>query len=132
ENMRKSRRKPLIEVMNESINETLSRTILTGGLTFLTVLAVFLLGGDVLKGFAFVLVVGIIVGTYSSIYVASPFALLWESLFGVNGKWRKGKPGALSAGADRAERPATGPRTTTAQDGGDAPARRPRPARRRA
>src|SRR5258707_249528 len=127
ENMRKSRRKPLIEVMNESVNETLSRTIMTGGLTFLTVLAVFLLGGDVLKGFAFVLVVGIIVGTYSSIYVASPFALLWEALFGVNGKWRKGKPGALSTGAERSA-PA-GPRTTT-QDGGDAPARRPRPARR--
>jgi len=132
ENMRKSRRKPLIEVMNESINETLSRTIMTGGLTFLTVLAVFILGGDVLKGFAFVLVVGIIVGTYSSIYVASPFALLWESLFGVNGKWRKGKPGALSAGAAGADRSATaGPRTTT-QPGGEAPARRPRPARRRA
>jgi preprotein translocase subunit SecF len=129
ENMRKSRRKPLIEVMNESINETLSRTIMTGGLTFLTVLAVFLLGGDVLKGFAFVLVVGIIVGTYSSIYVASPFALLWESLFGVNGKWRKGKPGALSAGVERTA-PA-GPRST-AQNGGDAPDRRPRPARRRA
>ncbi|HSS76228.1 MAG TPA: protein translocase subunit SecF [Thermoanaerobaculia bacterium] len=131
ENMRKSRRKPLIEVMNESINETLSRTIMTGGLTFLTVLAVFLLGGDVLKGFAFVLVVGIIVGTYSSIYVASPFALLWESLFGVNGKWRKGKPGALSAAAGADRSAAGGPRTTT-QDGGAAPARRPRPARRRA
>src|SRR3954454_10925511 len=127
ENMRKSRRKPLIEVMNESINETLSRTIMTGGLTFLTVLAVFILGGDVLRGFAFVLVVGIIVGTYSSIYVASPFALLWESLFGVNGKWRKGKPGALSAVIDRT--PPASPRTT-AQDG-NAPDRRPRPARRR-
>jgi len=131
ENMRKSRRKPLIEVMNESIKETLSRTIMTGGLTFLTVLAVFLFGGDVLKGFAFVLVVGIIVGTYSSIYVASPFALLWESLFGVNGKWRKGKPGAMSGGAAGADRTApSGPRTT-AQDG-NAPDRRPRPARRRA
>ncbi len=130
ENMRKSRRKPLIEVMNESINETLSRTIMTGGLTFLTVLAVFILGGDVLRGFAFVLVVGIIVGTYSSIYVASPFALLWESLFGVNGKWRKGKPGALSAGIDRTAATAGGPRTP-AQDG-STPDRRPRPARRRA
>src|SRR6185295_8979273 len=103
ENMRKSRRKPLIEVMNESINETLSRTIMTGGLTFLTVLALLILGGDVLRGFAFVMTVGIITGTYSSIYVASPFALLWEHLFGVQGKWRKGKPGALSRPAGGAE-----------------------------
>ncbi|HEX3555132.1 MAG TPA: protein translocase subunit SecF [Thermoanaerobaculia bacterium] len=132
ENMRKSRRKPLIEVMNESINETLSRTIMTGGLTFLTVLAVFILGGDVLRGFAFVMVVGIIVGTYSSIYVASPFALLWESLFGVNGKWRKGKPGALSRGG-APERERSAPRSVPA-DGEmpPTPARRPRPARRRA
>src|SRR5258708_40065888 len=55
ENMRKSRRKPLIEVMNESVNETLSRTIMTGGRTFLTVLAVFLLGAAVLKRFPFAL-----------------------------------------------------------------------------
>jgi preprotein translocase subunit SecF len=96
ENMRKSRKKPLIELLNESINETLSRTLLTGGTTFVTVVAVLILGGDVLRGFAFVMTVGIITGTYSSIYVASPFALLWEHLFGVQGKWRKGKPGALS------------------------------------
>jgi preprotein translocase subunit SecF len=91
ENMRKSRRKPLIEVMNDSVNQTLSRTIMTSGLTFLTVLSLFLLGGPVLKGFAFVMTVGIIVGTYSSIYVASPFALLWESLFGAQGRWRRDK-----------------------------------------
>ncbi|HEX4962939.1 MAG TPA: protein translocase subunit SecF [Thermoanaerobaculia bacterium] len=135
ENMRKSRRKPLIEVMNESINETLSRTIMTGGLTFLTVLAVFILGGDVLKGFAFVLVVGIIVGTYSSIYVASPFALLWESLFGVNGRWRKGKPGKLSGGSGAPERASRPPvNVTTPPQEGELPERprRPRPARRRA
>jgi preprotein translocase subunit SecF len=126
ENMRKSRRKPLIEIMNESINETLSRTIMTSGLTFLTVLALLVLGGDVLKGFAFVMVVGIIVGTYSSIYVASPFALLWESLFGVQGKWRRNK----AAGPV----PATGqPARTEPKDPqiGETPARR-RPARRRA
>ncbi|MFL6235897.1 MAG: protein translocase subunit SecF, partial [Thermoanaerobaculia bacterium] len=86
ENMRKSRRKPLIELMNDSINETLSRTIMTGGLTFLTVLSLLILGGDVLRGFAFVMTVGIIVGTYSSVYVASPFALLWEKYFGAGGK----------------------------------------------
>jgi preprotein translocase subunit SecF len=91
ENMRKSRRKPLIEIMNQSINETLSRTIMTSGLTFLTVLSLLILGGPVLRGFAFVMTIGIIVGTYSSIYIASPFALLWEQLFGAQGKFGKAK-----------------------------------------
>jgi len=99
ENMRKNRRKPLIEVMNESINQTLSRTIMTSGLTMLTVAALLVLGGDVLRGFAFVMTVGIVVGTYSSIYVASPFALLWENLFGPGG--RLSKKGAAAARADR-------------------------------
>jgi preprotein translocase subunit SecF len=82
ENMRKTRRKPLIEIMNQSINETLSRTLLTGGSTLLALAALLWLGGDVIRGFAFVMLVGILVGTYSSIYVASPFALLWEQWFG--------------------------------------------------
>jgi preprotein translocase subunit SecF len=86
ENMRKTRRKPLAEIMNDSINQTLSRTILTGGSTLLAVGALLALGSDVIKGFAFVLLVGIIVGTYSSIYVASAFALLWEQWFGPEAK----------------------------------------------
>lgn len=94
ENMRKNRRKPLIEVMNESINQTLSRTIMTGGLTMLTVAALLALGGDVLRGFAFVMTIGIIVGTYSSVYVASPFALLWEQLFGAKSRIRGEVAGA--------------------------------------
>jgi preprotein translocase subunit SecF len=99
ENMRKNRRKPLIEVMNESINQTLSRTIMTGGLTMLTVAALLALGGDVLRGFAFVMTVGIIVGTYSSVYVASPFALLWEQLFGTKSRIRGEVTGTQPAGA---------------------------------
>jgi preprotein translocase subunit SecF len=128
ENMRKSRRKPLLELMNESVNETLSRTIMTGGLTFLTVLALLILGGDVLRGFAFVMTVGIIVGTYSSIYVASPFALLWEKYFGSGGKL-SGKVGSgqVSREAGRAGAERTGPGTG---NGEQRP--RPRPARRRA
>jgi preprotein translocase subunit SecF len=129
ENMRKSRRKPLIELMNESINQTLSRTIMTSGLTFLTVLALFILGGDVLRGFAFVMVVGIIVGTYSSIYVASPFALLWESLFGAEGKWRKAKAVPVRGGRPEPREPQE-PREIA--EGGETRPRRPRPARRRA
>ena len=94
ENMRKTRRKPLIEIMNESINQTLSRTILTGGSTLLVLTALLWLGGDVIRGFAFVMLVGILVGTYSSIYVASPFALLWEDWFGSGGRARR--PGAAT------------------------------------
>lgn len=80
ENLRRSRREPLIEVMNKSLNQTLSRTVLTSGTTLLVVGSLLFLGGDVLRGFAFILTVGVIVGTYSSIYIASPFALLWERL----------------------------------------------------
>jgi preprotein translocase subunit SecF len=75
ENMRKNRREPLASVMNRSINETLSRTILTGGTVLLVVLALYFLGGEIIHGFAFTLLVGVIVGTYSSIYVASPIVL---------------------------------------------------------
>ena len=107
ENMRKNRRRPLIDVMNESINQTLSRTIMTSGLTLLTCLALLILGGDVLRGFAFVMTIGIIVGTYSSIYIASPFALLWEQLFGAE---TKGGAPAVKGGAPRSvsnDEPAT-------------------------
>lgn len=78
ENMQKSRREPLPSIVNRSINETLSRTILTSGLTFLVCLSLFFLGGEVLRGFAFVMMVGIIVGTYSSIFIAAPLVIVWE------------------------------------------------------
>jgi preprotein translocase subunit SecF len=106
ENMRKNRRKPLIEVMNESINQTLSRTIMTSGLTMLTVAALLALGGDVLRGFAFVMTVGIIVGTYSSVYIASPFTLLWEQLFGAKSRIRGEAAGAAATGGAAAARTA--------------------------
>lgn len=77
ENVRLLRRERFYALVNRSINQTLSRTVLTSGLTFLTVLALFFLGGEVLKGFAFTLVVGIIVGTYSSIFIASPIVVGW-------------------------------------------------------
>jgi preprotein translocase subunit SecF len=82
ENMRRNRRQPLEETMDESINQTLSRTVLTSGTTLLAVGSLLVLGGDVLRGFAFILTVGIVIGTYSSIYIASPFALWWENAFG--------------------------------------------------
>jgi preprotein translocase subunit SecF len=79
ENLKFSRREPLEVVMNRAVNQTLSRTIMTSGLTFLTVIALFIWGGPVLHGFSFALVCGIIVGTYSSVFVASPIVLFWHN-----------------------------------------------------
>ena len=67
-----------MDVINRSVNQTLSRTAMTSGLTFLTVLALFLFGGPVLHNFSFALVVGIMIGTYSSVFVASPLVLFWN------------------------------------------------------
>jgi preprotein translocase subunit SecF len=78
ENVKGMRRTPLAEIANLSINQTLSRTILTSGLTFVTVACLFFLGGEVLRGFSFALVVGILVGTYSSIAVAAPIVVVWQ------------------------------------------------------
>ena len=78
ETMRTKRREPLEKLANDAINQTLSRTIITSGLTLLTVLAMLLFGGDVLKSFSWALFIGIVIGTYSSIYIASPFMLWWE------------------------------------------------------
>ena len=89
ENMQKSPNAPLLGLMNRSLNETLSRTVLTSGTTLLAAGALFVLGGDVLRGFSFVLAVGVIVGTYSSIYIAGPFTLLWEQLSGGGARARR-------------------------------------------
>jgi preprotein translocase subunit SecF len=78
ENNRLLRREPFADVVNKSINQTLSRTILTSGLTFLTVLVLFLMGGQVLRAFSFALVVGIVVGTYSSFGIAAPLVVAWN------------------------------------------------------
>ncbi len=86
ENLRRFRRRPFEEVMNTSINETLSRTILTSTTTLVVVLALYLLGGSVIHDFAFAILIGIIVGTYSSVFVASPVLLIWESTIANKGK----------------------------------------------
>lgn len=80
ENRRRLTRQPLSEVVNTSINETLSRTIITSGTTLLVVITLFIFGGGVIHDFAFVLLVGVTVGTYSSIFIASPILILWENL----------------------------------------------------
>ena len=86
ENIKLMRREKLADIVNRSINQTLSRTILTAGLTFLTVLALFLFGGEVLHGFSLALVIGILIGTYSSIAIAAPILVAYQ-------EWRieKGK-----------------------------------------
>ena len=79
ENLKLTRRETFETLVNQSVNQTLSRTILTSGLTLITALALWLFGGEVLNGFSFALVVGIIVGTYSSIFIASPILIWWRN-----------------------------------------------------
>ena len=97
ENSRLLRKEPFADIVNKSINQTLSRTILTSGLTFLTVLVLFLMGGQVLRAFAFALVVGIVVGTYSSFGIAAPLVVAWHN-------WR-GQGGLASTGTAAGNRP---------------------------
>ncbi|MBZ5501265.1 MAG: protein translocase subunit SecF [Acidobacteriia bacterium] len=85
ENLRVMRREPLAEIVNKSINQTLSRTILTSGLTFLTVLVLLLMGGGVLRAFSFAMVVGVVIGTYSSFGIAAPIVVLWSKYAGGQG-----------------------------------------------
>jgi preprotein translocase subunit SecF len=102
ENLKILRRDALEPIVNRSVNQTLSRTVLTSGLTLLTALALFVFGGQVLNGFSFALVCGIIVGTYSSVFVASPILIFWHNFL----EGRKGlsvapsspKPSASKAG----------------------------------
>ena len=94
------RREKLAEIVNRSINQTLSRTILTAGLTFLTVLALYLFGGEVLHGFSFALVIGILIGTYSSIAIAAPILVAYQ-------EWRRSRgkshPMLVDTGKGKAE-----------------------------
>jgi preprotein translocase subunit SecF len=82
ENLRLMRREPLPAIVNKSINQTLSRTILTSGLTFLTVLVLYVMGGEVLRAFSFAMVVGVVVGTYSSFGIAAPIVVVWNKFRG--------------------------------------------------
>jgi len=93
ENIKLMRREKLSEIVNRSINQTLSRTILTAGLTFLTVLALFLFGGEVLRGFSLALVIGILIGTYSSIAIAAPILVAYQDWRIEKGKRPMAMPG---------------------------------------
>jgi preprotein translocase subunit SecF len=98
ENNRLLRRESFADVVNKSINQTLSRTLLTSGLTFLTVLVLFLMGGQVLRAFSFALVVGIVVGTYSSFGIAAPMVVAWN-------RWRGQGRLAPSTGSAAGSKP---------------------------
>jgi preprotein translocase subunit SecF len=95
ENIKLLRKDSLTEIVNKSINQTLSRTVLTSGLTFLTVVALFLFGGEVLHGFSLALVIGIIIGTYSSIFIAAPMLVAYQ-------QWRgqRSVPGASASSSN--------------------------------
>jgi len=98
ENLKTMRRESMRDLVNKSINQTLGRTILTSGLTFLTVISLYLFGGQVLRGFSFALVIGILIGTYSSIAVAAPMLVAYQ-------EWRSGRGGRkLAAQAETGRR----------------------------
>ena len=105
ENLKLLRREPLESVINKSVNQTLSRTVLTSGLTFLTALSLFIFGGQVLAGFSFALVVGILIGTYSSVFVASPILVFWQDY---QESRKKRKPAPLPVAPVGREKVATG------------------------
>jgi preprotein translocase subunit SecF len=91
ENLRQKRKEPLRKILNDSVNQTLTRTIISNGTTFLSVLGLYLFGGEVLRGFGFTMVFGIIVGTYSTIYIASPL-VVW-----LDGLKKDGRPSSAKA-----------------------------------
>ncbi len=91
ENLALNRRESLSDVVNRSINQTLSRTVIASGLTFLTVLCLYVFGGEVLHGFSFALVIGILIGTYSSIAVAAPMLVAYQD-------WRAKKVAKVQPG----------------------------------
>ena len=101
ENMRSKRRDSLEKVVNESVNQTLSRTIITAGTTFLAVLALYIFGGEVLEGFAFTMLVGIISGTYSTIFIAAAIAIILGNRQGAgksSSRRRRNAPRSVATG----------------------------------
>jgi preprotein translocase subunit SecF len=86
ENLLHRRKEPMAKLLNDSLNQTLTRTLISNGTTFLAVLGLFLFGGEVLRGFGFAMVVGIVVGTYSTLFIAVPMVDWWYSRGGGSGK----------------------------------------------
>jgi len=128
ENQRTPKKEPIEKIINRSINQTLSRTVLTSGATMLVVVAIFFLGGEVLNTFALTLIIGIITGTYSSIYVASPVVVIWKDVVD-RSKARRvpvkvvPPPPPVEAAAEERPAAAAGPKPAAAagQGGGNRP-----------
>jgi preprotein translocase subunit SecF len=111
ENLRSRRRDPLSQVVNQSVNQTLGRTIITAGTTFLSVLALYLFGGEALEGFAFTMLIGVISGTYSTVFIASAIAIILSQQKGTRGK---AQSAAAPSGEATTERPGRKPRRARA------------------
>jgi preprotein translocase subunit SecF len=99
ENMRGMRRDNIEHIVNVAVNQTLGRTVLTAGTTLVSVLALYFFGGEVLHGFAFTMLVGVVVGTYSSVFIAAAIVIIWQAF--------SKRPGKLSASAPAAPAPAS-------------------------
>jgi preprotein translocase subunit SecF len=97
--LRTRRKEPLRVILNDALNQTLSRTLISNGTTFLSVLGLFMFGGEVLRGFGFAMVVGILVGTYSTIYIASPIVAFWTERFGRGAASRSSSAAATARAA---------------------------------
>ncbi len=102
ENRRSRRREPLERLINASLNETLSRTVMTSGTTLLATVSLLVFGGEALRSFSSVMTVGVIVGTYSTVYIAGPFTLLWDRL-GLLGGGGATEPRSAESGASPGE-----------------------------
>ena len=107
ENLKILRREKLENLINISVNQTLSRTVLTSGLTFLTALSLLLFGGEVLNGFSLALVLGITVGTYSSVFIASPILIFWQDFLESR---KSGVPPSSEGGGGSTKLTPAGPR----------------------
>jgi preprotein translocase subunit SecF len=114
ENLRSMRRDGLAHVINASLNQTLGRTIITAGLTLLSVIALFLFGGEVLRGFAFTMIVGIVTGTYSSVFIAAAIVSLWRGKGPTKAAAHAGAPTAAPAAPQQPTRKAKAPRKARA------------------
>jgi len=102
ENLRSMRRDNLSHIVNVAVNQTLGRTVITAGTTLLSVLALYLFGGDVLEGFAFTMLVGIISGTYSTVFIAAAIAILWQGRKPIKGQVAAASPETRKPGRRRA------------------------------
>jgi len=106
ENLRSMRRDKIEDIVNKSVNQTLGRTVITAGATLLSVIALFLFGGEVLHGFAFTMLVGVITGTYSSVFIAAAIVIIWQGKKPLKGQAAAPAP-ASTGGARRTGRRAS-------------------------